>query len=91
MTKGEVWSSGVLKKSIDFSWVKSPEGSENTGDYPTLLFTGWPAGLADHHNVIFFMVLTIIRAVKSGHLLHWPDHWLICGPLPKDDYPTSKQ
>ena len=31
-----------------------------------------------------FMILTIFRTGKSGHFLHWPDHWLIGSPLPKD-------
>ena len=29
------------------------------------------------------MVLTKILAGKSGHILHWPNHWLICVHSPR--------
>ena len=51
-----------------------------------LLFTAyWMASRSRWPSRCYiFMVLTIFRTGKSGHLLHWPDHWLIGGPLPND-------
>ena len=49
-----------------------------------LLFTGWPADLTDHRDVIFPGSDKVYSTGKNGHLLHRPNHWWIGGPFPKD-------
>ena len=35
--------------------------------------------------MLYFMVLTKISTGKGVHLLHWPDHLLVCGHPPRTD------
>ena len=68
------WSSGVQKKSLDLPWVKSPEASGNTGDYPT-------SKTENSHSTIFWKKNPLKFSAgqsfekRSQEISHWTIFW----------------